>query len=228
MHCDLHGFTSSDNRRQLCSFGLGGSPQRPAKCHALLLNAQYCSVWFAVNFGPADRKKFFQKLVSYPQCWCESINFLISQQSVYRFAFSSGSGTVCASSLQLLFLLCAVVMSCKSQTLTFVHKNRAIQVWVRFLVDTDAPCCLVGSNCFHSLGFSVSFFRAWVVMATLVLAEESKVPFVRGWAHSSDRVRDLQTMFDGMETACNTIVTQWHWLTCAILCSLLTAVPHSC
>ena len=122
-------------------------------------------------------------MVSYPQCWYESINFLISQQSVYGFAFSSGSGTVCASSLQLLFLLCAVVMSCKSQTLTFVHKNRAIQVWVRFLVDTDAPCCLVGSNCFHSLGFSVSFFRAWVVMATLVLAEESKayrlVPFVR-------------------------------------------------
>ena len=31
-------------------------------------------------------------------------------------------------------------------------------------------------------------------------------------------------MFEAMETACNTIVTQWHWLTCAILCSLLTRV----
>ena len=50
-----------------------------------------CSVWFAVSFGPADRKNFFQKLVSYPQWWYESINFLISRQSVYRIAFSSGS-----------------------------------------------------------------------------------------------------------------------------------------
>ena len=61
-----------------------------------------------------------------------------------------------------------------------------------------------------------------------LLAEEAKayrlVPFIRDWARTADRVKDLQFIYEAMQIACHTIVTPWHWVTCAIMCSLLTRV----
>ena len=50
------------------------------------------------------------------------------------------------------------------------------------------------------------------------------VPFIRAWASTPDKVRDLRTVFDAMEMACNLVVTPVHWASCAIVCSVLTRV----
>ena len=63
-----------------------------------------------------------------------------------------------------------------------------------------------------------------------LLPEETKayrlVPFIRDWARTADRVNDLQLIYEAMQIACNTIVTPWHWVSCAIICSLLTRVSY--
>ena len=50
------------------------------------------------------------------------------------------------------------------------------------------------------------------------------VPFIRDWARTADRVAELQLIYEAMQIACNAIVTPWHWVTCAIVCSLFTRV----
>ena len=47
------------------------------------------------------------------------------------------------------------------------------------------------------------------------------LPFVRHWASSSARRSILRTVFQSLEWACQSVVTQNHWTLFALLCSLL-------
>ena len=50
------------------------------------------------------------------------------------------------------------------------------------------------------------------------------VPFIRAWACTPDKVRDLRMVFDAMEMACKPVATRVRWVSCAIVCSVLTRV----
>ena len=52
-------------------------------------------------------------------------------------------------------------------------------------------------------------------------------PFVRLWCNAEaaeSRWEQVQRMVDALELACRTVVTQMHWVSFAVLCSMLTQV----